>query len=187
LLEACPAPDILITNAGGPPPGVFKDFAREDWLRAVEANMLSPILLIQATLPGMLERGFGRIVNITSGAVKSPASYPQLGLSLAARGGLTAVMGALSRQTVGRNVTINNLLPGRFDTDRLHQTLDYDAQIRNVPKARISEELLESIPAGRFGQPAELGATCAFLCSAQAGFITGQNIILDGGAFPGLL
>ncbi len=184
-LAACPEPDILVNNAGGPPPGDFRDWEREDWLRAVEANMLAPIFLIKATVDGMMARRFGRIVNITSGAVKAPIA--SLGLSNGARAGLTGFVAGLSRQTVRHNVTINNLLPGPFETDRLRATLEGAAKANG---RSVEEEMAArraGNPAGRFGDPDEFGAACAFLCSAAAGFITGQNLLLDGGAFPGTL
>ena len=184
-LAACPEPDILVNNAGGPPPGNFRDWEREHWVRALEANMLAPIFLIKATVDGMIGRRFGRIVNVTSGAVKAP--IPILGLSNGARAGLTGFVAGLSRQTVRHNVTINNLLPGPFETDRLRTTMEGGAKANN---RSIDEEMAlrrAENPSGRFGDPAEFGAACAFLCSANAGFMTGQNILLDGGAYPGTL
>ncbi|MBV8593284.1 MAG: SDR family oxidoreductase [Caulobacteraceae bacterium] len=185
LLEACPEPDILINNAGGPPPGDFRDWDRDDWLAAVDANMLAPIFLIKATIDGMIARRFGRIVNITSGAVKSPAAL--LGLSNGARSGLTGFVGGLARQVAGHNVTINSVLPGQFDTDRLKSLFSGMAARSGGSIEQARETAAGRIPAGRFGEPDEFGALCAFLCSARAGFITGQNILIDGGAFPGLL
>jgi 3-oxoacyl-[acyl-carrier protein] reductase len=182
-LEACPQPDILINNAGGPPPGDFRNFSHEDWIRALEGNMLTPIALIRATLDGMIARGFGRIVNITSSAVKAPIDV--LGLSNGARSGLTGFVAGLARETVRHGVTINNLLPGQFDTDRIKTTVAAAARNWNVSVEEARERRMSSIPAGRFGTPEEFGAACAFLCSAQAGFITGQNWLLDGGAYPG--
>ena len=173
-LAACPEPDILINNAGGPPPGDFHDWEREDWIKALDANMLTPIALIKAVVDGMTARRFGRIVNITSSAVKSPIDI--LGLSNGARAGLTGFVAGISRKTVRHNVTINNLLPGPFDTDRLRSM---------VPPDKWGERA-SLIPAGRFGDPAEFGEACAFLCSAQAGYITGQNLLIDGGAYPGV-
>jgi 3-oxoacyl-[acyl-carrier protein] reductase len=184
-LEACPDPDILVNNAGGPPPGDFRDWDREAWIAALDANMLAPIFLIRAVVDGMTARGFGRIVNITSGAVKAPIAA--LGLSNGARTGLTGFVAGLARQTVARNVTINNLLPGPFDTDRLHATLEAAARTAGRSVDEVREARRRANPAGRFGDPAEFGAACAFLCSAQAGYITGQNLLLDGGAFPGTL
>jgi 3-oxoacyl-[acyl-carrier protein] reductase len=187
VLAACPEPDILVNNAGGPPPGDFREVSHDDWLRALEANMLTPILLIQLTVDGMIRRRFGRIVNITSSGVKGPGLYPALGLSIAARSGLTGFVAVLARQVVRHNVTVNGLLPGRFDTERLRANMTYAAsQSRQTPEEE-AERARAEIPAGRFGHPDELGAACTFLCSQQAGFITGQNIVLDGGAFPGLL
>ncbi|MFK0269140.1 SDR family oxidoreductase [Pseudomonas asiatica] len=181
LLAACPQVDILVNNAGGPPPGDFRDWGREDWLKALDANMLTPIELIKAVVDGMAERGFGRVVNITSGAVKAPIDI--LGLSNGARSGLTGFIAGLARQQrlAGSNVTLNNLLPGAFDTARLQKTLkaaggDVEATAQSRRKA---------IPAARFGSADEFGAYCAFLCSAHAGYITGQNLLIDGGAFPG--
>jgi 3-oxoacyl-[acyl-carrier protein] reductase len=187
ILAACPEPDILINNAGGPPPGDFRDLNREDWLRAIEANMLTPIFLIKATVDGMIRRRFGRIINITSSGVKGPGLYPALGLSIAARSGLTGFVAVLARQVVRHNVTVNGLLPGRFDTERLRSNLTFTADQTGRTFEEEADRARADIPAGRFGTPDEFGAACAFLCSAQAGFITGQNIVLDGGAFPGLL
>jgi 3-oxoacyl-[acyl-carrier protein] reductase len=182
-LAACPNPDILVTNAGGPPPGDFRKFSREDWLRAVSANMLTPIELIKATVDGMISRRFGRIVNITSSAVKAPIA--ELALSNGARSGLTGFVAGLARQTVAHNVTINNLLPGRFWTDRLKSNTDFIAKEKGKTVEEVKRELEKAIPAGRFGTPEELGELCAYLCSAQAGYITGQNFLIDGGIYPG--
>jgi 3-oxoacyl-[acyl-carrier protein] reductase len=187
VLAACPEPDILVNNAGGPPPGDFRDWGRDDWLRAVEANMLTPIWLIKATVDGMIRRRFGRIVNITSSGVKAPALYPALGLSIAARSGLTGFVAVLARQTVRHNVTVNCLLPGRFNTERLRANLTFAASQSGRTPEEEAERARADIPAGRFGSADEFGAACAFLCSLQAGFITGQNIVLDGETFPGLL
>ncbi len=184
-LAACPAPDILVNNAGGPPPGDFRDWERDDWIAAVDANMLTPILLIKAVVDGMLERGFGRIVNITSSAVKAP--IPILGLSNGARAGLTGFVAGLARETVRNNVTINALLPGPFATDRLKATIETVANQQGRPFDAVWNERLAQNPAGRFGDPAEFGQACAFLCGAGAGYITGQNLLIDGGAFPGTL
>jgi 3-oxoacyl-[acyl-carrier protein] reductase len=184
-LKACPDPDILINNAGGPPPGDFHDWERVDWIRALDANMLAPIFLIKATVDGMIGRRFGRIVNITSAAVKAP--IPILGLSNGARAGLTGFVAGLSRQTVRHNVTINNLLPGPFETDRLRKTMEGGAKAAG---RSIDDEMAarrQTNPAGRFGDPEEFGAACAFLCSAYAGYMTGQNVLLDGGAYAGTL
>ncbi len=182
-LAACPNPDILVTNAGGPPPGDFRKFSREDWLRAVSANMLTPIELIRATVDGMVLRRFGRIVNITSSAVKAPIA--ELALSNGARSGLTGFVAGLARQTVAHNVTINNLLPGRFWTDRLKSNTDFIAKEKGKTVEEVKRELEKAIPAGRFGTPEEFGELCAYLCSAQASYITGQNFLIDGGIYPG--
>jgi 3-oxoacyl-[acyl-carrier protein] reductase len=183
VLQACAAPDILVTNAGGPPPGDFREWDREAWIRALDANMLTPILLIKATVDGMLARRFGRIVNITSSAVKSPIDI--LGLSNGARTGLTGFVAGIARQTVAHNVTINNILPGPFDTDRLRSTIAVTAKASGKPVEQVARDRQTANPAGRFGDPAEFGELCAFICSAQAGYITGQNFLIDGGAYPG--
>lgn len=185
VLEACPDPDILVTNAGGPPPGDFREWDRSDWIKALDANMLTPIELIKATVDGMIARRFGRIVNITSGAVKAPIDV--LGLSNGARAGLTGFVAGLARKTVRHNVTINNLLPGPFDTDRLRATIAAIAKAEGRDVEAVARERQLGNPAGRFGTIEEFGAACAFLCSVHAGFITGQNLLLDGGAFPGTL
>lgn len=182
-LHACPEPDILITNAGGPPPGDFRDWGRDDWIAALDANMLTPIELIKATVDGMIARKFGRIVNITSSAVKAPIDI--LGLSNGARAGLTGFVAGLARKTVAHNVTINNLLPGPFETERLHNTLTALAKKTGTSFEEAYETRRRANPAQRFGDPSEFGQACAFLCAAQSGFITGQNLLLDGGAFPG--
>jgi len=185
-LKACPDPDILINNAGGPPPGDFRNWVRDDWIKAIDANMLTPIELIKATVDGMMARKFGRIVNITSAAVKAPIEV--LGLSNGARTGLTGFVAGISRKTVIANVTINGLLPGPFDTDRLRGPVSkMDADKRGITVDQLLAERAKLNPAGRFGDPEEFGQACAFLCGAKAGFITGQNILLDGGAFPGTL
>lgn len=185
VLAVCPQVDILVNNAGGPPPGDFRDWQREDWLKALDANMLTPIELIKACVDGMAERGFGRIVNITSGAVKAPIDV--LGLSNGARSGLTGFIAGLARQArlAGNNVTVNNLLPGPFETERLHKTLDAAAQASGNPVESVAEQRRKHVPAQRFGQPDEFGAYCAFICGAQSGFLTGQNLLLDGGSYPG--
>jgi 3-oxoacyl-[acyl-carrier protein] reductase len=182
-LAACPQPDIVVTNAGGPPTGNFRDWDREVWLKALNANMLTPIELIKATVDGMIARRFGRVVNITSTSVKAP--LPPLGLSNGARSGLTGFVAGVARETVKHNVTINNLLPGSFLTDRTRQTLAGFAKTAGITEAQAAEQRLKSIPAGRLGDPAEFGDACAYLCSAQASYITGQNFLIDGGAFPG--
>ncbi|KAF1030260.1 MAG: 3-oxoacyl-[acyl-carrier-protein] reductase FabG [Burkholderia plantarii] len=182
-LAACPQPDILVTNAGGPPPGDFRDFARDDWIRALDANMLTPIELIRATVDGMIARRFGRIVNITSSAVKAPIDV--LALSNGARSGLTGFIAGLSRKVVEHNVTINNLLPGLFDTDRIKTTFAASARASGKSEDEMRETRVREIPARRMGQPDEFGAACAFLCSTHASYITGQNWLIDGGAYPG--
>ncbi|MFY9511483.1 MAG: SDR family oxidoreductase, partial [Rubrivivax sp.] len=184
-LAACPQVDILINNAGGPPPGDFRDWGREAWIKALDANMLTPIELIKATCDAMAARGFGRIVNITSGAVKAPIDF--LGLSNGARTGLTGFVAGTSRQArlAAHNVTINNLLPGSFDTDRLRSGFASNAAKSGQGADTIAELRRKGIPAQRFGTAEEFGAVCAFLCSAQAGYLTGQNVLLDGGAYPG--
>ena len=184
LKKAYPDADILINNAGGPPAGDWRSFEREDWANAANRNMIGPIFLMRAYLDGMAERGFGRVVNITSIVVKMPKDM--LELSVAARLGLTGAVKSISRSVAGRNVTINNVLPELFDTDRLRQNL---SKIGDKHGRSLEDEIadhLEIIPAKRLGRPEELGATCAFLCSQHAGFITGQSILLDGGFYPGL-
>jgi 3-oxoacyl-[acyl-carrier protein] reductase len=180
-LAACPEPDILVNNAGGPPPGDFRDWTRDDWIKAVDGNMLTPIFLIKAVVDGMIARGFGRIVNITSASVKSP--IPVLGMSNGARAGLTGFCAGLARQVARHNVTINALLPGPFLTDRLRSGAIADAQKSNRSVDEIIAERAKASPAGRVGDPAEFGDACAFLCAAQSGFIVGQNLLLDGGGF----
>ncbi|MDM0012536.1 SDR family oxidoreductase [Variovorax sp. J22P168] len=176
--------DIVVTNAGGPPPGDFRDWDREAWIKAVDANMLTPIELIKATVDGMAQRGFGRIVNITSSAVKAPIDI--LGLSNGARSGLTGFVAGVSRTGIAaRGVTINNLLPGSFDTDRLKSTLAGAVKKTGQDIDTIRAGRQKNIPAGRFGTPAEFGAICAFLCSIHAAYVTGQNVLADGGAYPG--
>jgi 3-oxoacyl-[acyl-carrier protein] reductase len=184
-LAACPDPDILVTNAGGPPPGDFRHWSREDWLKAIDANMLTPILLIRSVIDGMVERRFGRIVNITSSAVKMP--IPNLGLSNGARAGLTGFVGGLARQVAHANVTINNLLPGSFATDRLKNNFKFQAEKSGRSFEEEWQRRQAENPARRFGDPEEFGALCAFVCGAQAGYITGQNLLIDGGAYPGTL
>lgn len=180
-LTACPHADILVNNAGGPPPGDFREWDRDAWIKALDANMLAPIFMIKAVVDGMVERKFGRIVNITSASVKSP--IPQLGMSNGARAGLTGFVAGLARQVAKHNVTINNILPGPFLTDRLRSGAAHLAQ-RN--KRTVEEELAlrgKENPTGRVGDPAEFGEACAFLCAAHSGFIVGHNLLLDGGAF----
>jgi 3-oxoacyl-[acyl-carrier protein] reductase len=182
-LKACAAPDILVNNAGGPPPGDFRNWERDAWIKALDANMITPILLIRAVLDAMIAKKFGRIVNITSGAVKNP--IPELGLSNGARTGLTGFVAGLSRKTVRSNVTINSLLPGPFDTDRLRGNIEFNAKSSGKTVDDVRKARAEANPAGRFGTIEEFGDACAFLCSAQAGYITGQNLLLDGGLYPG--
>lgn len=177
--------DIVVTNAGGPPPGDFRDWDREAWIKAIDANMLAPIELIKATADGMAARGFGRIVNITSGAVKAPIGT--LGLSNGARSGLTGFVAGIARspQLAAANVTINNLLPGAFDTDRLRGTMEGAAKKSGQSLDAVMDARRKAVPAARFGNAEEFGAICAFLCSQQAGYIVGQNILADGGSYPG--
>lgn len=182
-LAACPDPDILVNNAGGPPPGDFRDWDRDTWIKAIDANMLTPIELIKATVDGMMARKFGRIVNITSGAVKAPIDI--LGLSNGARSGLTGFVAGIARQTVRHNVTINNLLPGPFSTDRIKTTAAASAGKAGISPEEWIKARAAANPAGRFGTIEEFGAACAFICAATSGFMTGQNILLDGGAYPG--
>ncbi len=184
-LAACPQVDILVNNAGGPPPGDFRDWDRAAWIAAIDANMLTPIELMKATVDKMAERGFGRIVNITSGAVKAPLE--NLGLSNGARSGLTGFVAGLARQSrlASRNVTINNLLPGFFDTDRIRKTMQATSEKTGKSVQELTATRAKAIPAQRLGIAGEFGDVCAFLCSAQASYLTGQNILLDGGAYPG--
>ena len=184
-LQACPAPDILVNNAGGPPPGDFRDWDQKAWQEAVNANMITPIMLIKAVVDGMIARKFGRIVNITSTSVKAP--IPALGLSNGARAGLTGFIAGIARQVVSHNVTINNLLPGPFETDRLRSTFAAAAKVSGKSVEAVREERRLQNPAGRFGTAEEFGQFCAFMCSAQAGYFTGQNVVLDGGAYPGTM
>ena len=183
LLDACPDPDILVNNNWGPPPGRWEDFEYVDWLRAVESNMLAPIMMIRAVIGGMKERRFGRIVNITSQMVKAP--FPVMGLSAGARTGLTGAVKALSRDVAQYNVTINNLLPERIDTERQVYMAQQRAESAGITYEAARQEIVESIAARRMGRPEEFGAACAFLCSAQAGYISGQNLQLDGGSYRG--
>lgn len=183
LVAACPDADILVNNNGGPPFKAFDTIGRQDILKGVESNMMTPIALTQMLLPGMLERRFGRIINITSGSVRAP--IPGLDVSSAARAGLTAFVASQARVSVRNNVTINSIQPGSFDTDRIQSSVARTAAQRGVSVETAREEAEARNPAGRFGSPSEFGALCAFLASAHAGFITGQNILIDGGAFPG--
>ena len=183
-LGACPQVDILVNNAGGPPPGDFRQWDRDAWIEALGANMLTPIELIRATVDAMAGRGYGRIVNITSGAVKAPIDV--LGLSNGARSGLTGFVAGLARSGIAaQGVTINGLLPGAFDTARLRTTLAAAAVKAGESIEAAIARRTAAIPARRLGQADEFGAACAFLCSRQAGYITGQNLLLDGGAYPG--
>ena len=183
-LSACPQVDILVNNAGGPPPGDFREWDREVWIKALDANMLAPIELMKASVDAMAARGYGRVVNITSGAVKAPINV--LGLSNGARSGLTGFCAGLARSDIAaRGVTINGLLPGAFDTDRLRVTLRAAALKLGQDPEAVAAVRRDAIPAQRFGSAEEFGAVCAFLCSMQAGYLTGQNILLDGGAYPG--
>jgi 3-oxoacyl-[acyl-carrier protein] reductase len=182
-LAACPEPDILVNNAGGPPTGDFRNFTRKDWNAALEANMLAPIFLMKATVDAMARRRFGRIVNITSSTVKQP--FASLALSNGARSGLTGFVAGLAREVARHNVTVNNLLPGSIATDRSEVFIANHAKARGIGRDEALAELEKEIPAGRFGTPEEFGEACAFLCSVQAGYITGQNILVDGGAYPG--
>ena len=184
LIAACPEPDILVNNNGGPMPGRFEDWDRAQWLAALEANLLAPVLLIRAVIGGMRARRFGRIVNITSAMVKAP--HPALGLSTAARSALTAVCKSLSREVARDNVVINNLLPERIDTDRQRFMAEVRMQMGGLTREQAYAEMTESIAARRLGTPEEFGAACAFLCGAHAGYISGQNLQLDGGSYPGV-
>jgi 3-oxoacyl-[acyl-carrier protein] reductase len=182
-LAQCPDPDILVNNAGGPPPGDFREWDRAAWIRALDANMLTPIEMIKATVDAMIARGFGRIVNITSSAVKAPIDV--LGLSNGARSGLTGFVAGIARQVARHNVTINNLLPGPFETDRLRTMYAARAAATGQSFDAAIAAARNANPAGRLGTPAEFGAACAFLCSVHAGYIVGQNLLIDGGAYPG--
>jgi len=184
LIAACPEPDILVNNAGGPPPGRFEDWGEAEWLAAVNANMLAALMLMRAVLPPMRARKWGRIVNITSAAVKAP--LPMLGLSNGARAGLTGAVGGIAREVARDGVTINGLLPGQFETDRLAAYYAAVAKSRGQPLEQVRADVAAANPAGRVGDPAEFGAMCAVLCSQHAGYVTGQNLLMDGGAFPGL-
>jgi 3-oxoacyl-[acyl-carrier protein] reductase len=183
IFAAHPDFDIVITNAGGPPPGDFRDWDRDVWLRALDANMLSPIEVIRRTVDGMMQRGFGRIINITSSAVKSPVDG--LGLSTGARSGLTGFVAGLARTTVSKGVTINNILPGTFETGRLASNFAAQARREGSSPEQVREQRIAKHPARRLGRPEEFGAACAFLCSVHAGYINGQNLLMDGGSFSG--
>ena len=184
LLAACAEPDILVTNNGGPTPGRFADWGRDEWIAALDANMLAPLAMIRAVLDGMVARRFGRIVNITSAMVKTPLA--PMGLSTGARTGLTSVAKALSKDVAKANVTINNLLPERIDTSRQRQMAELHASMANISVDEAYAHMARSIAAGRLGRPEEFGDACAFLCSAQAGYIIGQNLQLDGGSSAGI-
>lgn len=185
LIDACPEPDILVTNNGGPNPGRFEDWDRNAWIAALDANMLAPLAMIRAVLGGMVERRFGRIVNITSAMVKTPMA--PMGLSTGARAGLTSVVKALSRDVARANVTINNLLPERVDTGRQQQMARLQASSSGITVEEAYQRIAATIAAKRLGRPEEVGDACAFLCSAQAGYISGQNLQLDGGTYGGLI
>jgi 3-oxoacyl-[acyl-carrier protein] reductase len=185
LVAACPEADILVNNNGGPPPGRFEDWDHASWLAALESNLLAPAMMIRALLPGMKERGFGRIVNITSAMVKTPLA--PMALSTTARSGLTALCKSLSREAAAHNVTLNNLLPERIDTDRQVQMANVVSKLRGISYEQARAEQVASIAAGRLGTPDEFADACAFLCSAQAGYISGQNVQLDGGSYAGLI
>jgi len=182
IFEACPSPDILVTNCDGPPPGNYQDWDESDWEKTLHANMITPITLIKYALVGMIERQYGRIINITSSAVKSP--IPVLGLSNGARAGLTGFVSGLARDVGRHNVTINNLLPGPFETDRLINVLSAQAKMQRRSLGDVRAEWLHTIPTGKFGSPEEFGRSCAFLCASD--HINGQNLLLDGGAYPGV-
>ena len=183
-LAACPQVDILVNNAGGPPPGDFRDWDRDAWLKALDANMLTPIELMKSTVDAMAGRGFGRVVNITSTSIKAPIEV--LGLSNGARSGLTGFVAGLARSGLAaQGVTINGLLPGVFDTDRIRTMLKGASDKTGKSVEALADERRRTVPAKRFGDPQEFGAICAFLCSVHAGYITGQNILADGGAYPG--
>ncbi|HYC57380.1 MAG TPA: SDR family oxidoreductase [Candidatus Binatia bacterium] len=184
LLRACPEPDILVNNNGGPSPGRFQNWDRDDWICALDANLLAPALMIRLVLDGMVERRFGRIVNVTSAMVKAPVAA--MGLSSGARAGLTSLCKGLSREVAHANVTINNILPERIDTDRQRMMAELTAAMRGKSVEQAYDDIRAGIAARRMGRPDEVGDACAFLCSAQAGFISGQNLQLDGGTYPGL-
>jgi 3-oxoacyl-[acyl-carrier protein] reductase len=182
LLAACPSPDILVNNNSGPPPKDFRQLSRDAMISGLDANMMTPILLVQKVIDGMIERRFGRIINITSGSVKMPMTG--LDLSSGARAGLTSFLSGVARQVAESNVTINNILPGAFNTDRLKSAGAAQAKMRGVSYDDLQSARRQSIPAKRFGEPDEFGKLCAFLASAHAGYITGQNMLIDGGAYP---
>ena len=183
LLAACPAPDMVVNNAGGPPPGDFRDWDQKIWFEAINSNMFSAIDMIRRTIDGMVDRKFGRIINITSVAVKLPQA--ELGLSNGARAGLTGFVAGIAREPARHNVTINNLMPGFIDTDRMRAVVSAKADASGVDVEDFSTGFFNNMPAGRPGDPDEFGATCAFLCSSHAGYITAQNLLIDGGLYPG--
>ncbi len=185
VLTACPSPDILVNNAGGPPPGKLKTWTADDWSRALEGNLRAPAAMLAAVLDGMAARGFGRVVNITSSVVRHPIGAQ--GLSAAARAGLHGLVSTLVREHVGRNVTINNILPGPFATDRLISNFTFRAKQEGVSPQQALDARRAELPAKRFGDPLEVGRLCAYLCSAHAGYISGQSILIDGGAHPQIL
>ena len=185
LLAACAEPDILVNNNAGPPPGKIEDWGYEEWMKGIHANMLAPIFLIKSVVPGMRERKFGRIINITSAMVKSPS--PTMGLSTAVRAALTALSKSVQRDAVVDNVTINNLLPERFNTDRQKFMAERQVKLRGITIEEAYAEIAETIAAKRLGDPADFGDACAYLCSRQASFISGQNLQLDGGSYRGLV
>lgn len=185
LIESCPEADILVNNNSGPPPVNFLETDKEDWIKALDANMLSAIFMIKDLLPGMIERNFGRIINITSAMVKSP--HPLMSLSTSARTGLTAFSKGISKDVAKHNVTINNMLPERFDTDRQIFMTEMLMKNQGISREEARTQITSSIAANRFGRPDEFGATCAFLCSEHAGFISGQNLQMDGGSYEGLI
>jgi len=184
LLAACPAPDILVNNAAGPPPGSWQDFEEADWNRALHGNMIAPIMMMKCVLPAMIRAQWGRIITITSSAVKAP--LPMLGLSNGARSGFTGYTAGLAREVARHGVTINNLLPGKIATDRLRSYAHSLADEANVGDEEMLDRIATSIPAGRVGLPQEMGSYCAFLASDRAAFVTGQNLLVDGGEYPGL-
>lgn len=185
IVEFCPEPDILVNNNAGPPPGNWWEFTHSDWLGALESNLLAPVMLVQAFVPGMRKRKFGRVVNITSAMVKAP--LPHMGLSTTARAGLTAFCKAISREAAADNVTINNLLPERIDTGRQQFMIQRRAKLEGLTLEEARQNIANSVAAKRFGSPEEFASACAYLCSDLAGFISGQNLQLDGGTYPGLL
>lgn len=186
LLGACPDADILVNNNAGPTPGAFQDWSEADWLKVLNANLLAAVFLIQASLPGMRERKFGRIVNILSAMTKSP-HFPEMGQSTAARLGLMGISKSLTRVVAPDNVTINNLLPERFDTDRQRFMAERMVRELSISFEEAQRRIVATIPADRFGRPEEFGDTCAFLCGRNSGFMTGQNLQLDGGAYEGVI